>query len=477
MIDVTVGDLLGHRSTGVRTVESIVMAARRAVAGREEPADAFQATATDAVNRLLECLDGRDRKVLLAREWAPTKLTQERLAAELGVHPTWLWRNESRILSRFAERLIEPAHSQVRQLATELGDRLGIYVPRSTVESELRRLGMEPTAEAAWLLLYLAGPYRELDGWFEKISEEGRQRVDAAVRELYRTETMPTLSVLTDALTAAGMRREVVPAYLEAHALREIAGVYVPSSAGLSDKVAAVLTSNVESMTAGEISAVVGENTSARAVLKALHGKAAFVRTSRTKWSLAERMVPAYGGIAQELTNRIADAGGQVSVRALLDDMLDAFPDVKESSIRTYLATLAFVVEAGMVRCRRADDPWPPVPPLSAVRGASRQSDGCVRITIPVTTQVLRGSGLSIEPPVAEAIGVLPGRSRDFETSYGPVPVAWDPAEPAAPNMGSIRQLARAVDAALGDLLLLIFDPVAGTLRADGIERSASAAR
>ncbi|TDK85348.1 hypothetical protein [Mycolicibacterium mucogenicum] len=470
MIDVTVGDLLGHRSTGVRTVESIVRAARRSVAQRDEPADTSQASATDGVNRLLECLDGRDRKVLLAREWAPAKVTQECLSAELGVHPTWLWRNESRIRSRFAERLGEQAHSQVRQFAEDLGGRLGVYVPRSNVESEIRRFGVEPTTEAAWLLLYVAGPYRERDGWFEKIPEDGGQRVDAAVRDLYRTEPMPALSVLTDVLTAAGMRRAVVPAYLDAHGLREIAGVYVPSSAGLSDKVAAVLKANVEPMTADEISTVVGENTSARAVLKALHGNAAFVRTSRTRWTLADREVSAYGGIAQELKNRVADAGGRVAVRALLDDMLDAFPDIKESSIRTYLATLAFVVEGGMVRCRRPEDPWPIVSSLNTVPGASHRSDGCVQLAIPVTTQVLRGSGLSIEPPVAQAIGVAPGLSRDFETDHGPVPVAWDPAEPAAPNMGSARQLAHAVDAELGDLLVLIFDPVAGTLRADGVE-------
>lgn len=473
LADVTVGDLLGHRSAGVRTVESIVIAARAAVAQQLETADSTQTTATDAVNRLLDCLGSRDRKVLLAREWAPAKVTQERLAVELGVHPTWLWRNENRIRSLFAEWLSEPAHAQVRQSAEQLRRRLGVYVPRSTVESEIRQLGMEPTTEAAWLLLHTAGPYKEHDGWFEDTSRGGRQEVDAALRELYRTEPARTLSVLTDVLMAAGMQREVVPAYVDSLGLREIGGVYVPSSTGLGDKVAAVLDMNSEPMTAEEISAVVGEETTARAVLKALHGNATFVRTSRTRWTLSSRSVAAYGGIAQELTDRIKAAGGRMQVRALLDDMLEAFPDIKESSIRTYLATLAFVVEGGTVRCRRPDDPWPVIPSLNTVPGASRRSDGCVRIAIPVTTQVLRGSGLSIEPPVAEAIGVAPGHTRDFETAYGAVPVAWDPAEPAAPNMGSVRQLASAADAGLGDLLILVFDPAACTLRADGIERTA----
>ncbi|MFL0240833.1 helix-hairpin-helix domain-containing protein [Mycobacterium sp. SMC-17] len=467
--DATVGDLLRHRSIGVRTVESIVMAARAAVKQHEDAADPPMATAAEAVNRLLERLDWRNRKVLLAREWAPKKVTQDRLATEIGVHPTWLWRNESRIRSRFAESLGEPAHSQVRQSAEALGRRLGIYVPRSTVDSEIRQLGLEPMTEPAWLLLYVAGPYRERDGWFENVSHDGRRRVDTAVRERYLAEPAPTLGELTTVLTAAGVRGDAVPAYLDPLPLREIGGVYVRSSAGLSDKVAAVLHSNSEPMTAEEICAVVGDETSARAVLKALHGKATFVRTSRTRWTLASRNVPAYGGIAQELISRIEAAGGRSPVRTLLDDMVDAFPDIKESSIRTYLATLAFVVEDGEVRRRRPDDPWPNIPSLHTVPGASRQSDGCVRVEIPVTAQVLRGSGLSIEPAVAEAIGILPGHCRDFKTADGVVPIAWDLSEPAAPNMGSVRTLAHSAGAQLGDSLVLVFDPDGGALRVAGV--------
>lgn len=468
----TVADLLGHRSAGVRTVESMVMAARTAVAQRQMAADPTRTTATDAANRLLDCLGTRDRKVLWAREWAPAKVTQERLATELGVHPTWLWRNESRIRSRFVELLNEPVHEGVRQSAAELRRRWGVYVPRSTVESEFCRLVLDPTAEPAWLLLHVAGPYREHDGWFEDTSRGGRRRVDEAVRELCRTEPAPTLSVLTDVLTAAGMQREVVPAYVDSCGLREIGGVYVPSRAGLGDKVAAVLSSNGEPMTAEEISAVVGKGTTERAVLKALHGNDRFTRTSRTRWALAGWNHPEYGGIAQELTHRIKAAGGRMPVRALLDDMLEAFPDVKESSIRTYLATLAFVTEGGMVRCRRPGDPWPSIAGLEAVPTAFRRSDGCIGIAVPVTTHVLRGSGLSIDSPVAQAIGVSPGHSRDFETDFGVVPVTWDLAEPGAPNMGSVRQLASAADAGLGDSLVLIFDPAKGTLRADCVQGS-----
>ncbi|WGI32449.1 hypothetical protein [Mycolicibacterium aubagnense] len=470
--DATVADLLGPRSAGVRTVESMVMAARAAVAPQQETADPTQTTATDAANRLLDRLSTRDRKVLWAREWAPAKVTQERLAAELGVHPTWLWRNESRIRSRFAELLSEPAHRDVRQSAAELRRRLGVYVPRSTVESEIRQLGMEPTTEAAWLLLHVAGQYREHDGWFENVSQGGRRRVDASVRRLLRAEPGQTLETLTRELAAEGMRRDAVPAYLDTLALSRIGGAYLPSRSGLRAKIAAVLDAVGRPMTAEEISGVVGDSVGAKSVLKALHGNDRFTRTSRTRWALAGWNHREYGGIAQELTTRIEAAGGRVLVSELLDDMRAALPDVKESSIRTYLATLAFVTEGGMVRLRRRGDPWPSIPGVEAVPTAFRRSDGCIGIAVPVTTHVLRGSGLSIDSPVAQAIGVAPGHSRDFETDFGVVPVTWDLDEPAAPNMGSVRQLASAAGAGLGDSLVLIFDPAKGTLRADCVQGS-----
>jgi hypothetical protein len=470
--DTTIADLLKYRSSGVRTVESIVMAARAAVNQLEESADRPQPTLADALDRLLDDLGERDRKVLCAREWGSEQVAQERLAAELDVSPTWLWRNEGRIRSRFAELLNEPSHAQIRQSADELRRRLGVYVPGTTVESEIHQFALDPTSEAARVLLYVAGPYKEHGDWFEDTPRGGRKRVDASVRRLVRAEPAPTLRTLTQELTAEGMRREVVPAYLDTLALSRIGRAYLPLHSGLRDKISAVLHETGQPMTAEEIVSVIGYAVGAKSVLKALHGNARFVRTSRTRWALAAWNLPEYGGIAHEITARIEAAGGRVRVSELLDDMLRAFPDVKESSIRTYLATLAFVTESGMVRCRRPEDLWPSIPSLDTVPGASRQPDGCVRIAIPVTTHVLRGSGLSIDPPVAEAVGVTPGSSRDFETACGAVSIAWALAEPAAPNMGSIRLLARAAGAGLGDSLALIFDPDQGALYADCVQES-----
>ncbi len=465
--ETTIAELLESRSSGVRTVASIVTAAHDAVAQLADCVDGPQPSLADRLDRLVAGIGERDHHVLRARAWGSTQVTQERLAEELGVHPTWLWRNESRIRSRFAELLNEPGHLRIQQSADELRRRLGIYVPRKTVESEIQQLALEPTSETARLLLYVAGPYKEHEDWFENVSQGGRRRVDACVRSLFRGEPAQTLEALAGELTAEGMRRDVVPAYLDRLALSRIGSAYLPPRSGLRAKIAAALNAAGRPMTAEEISGMVGDSVSAKSVLKALHGNDTFRRTSRTGWALAGWSHPEYGGIAQELTNRIEAAGGRMPIRALLDDMLDAFPDIKESSIRTYLATLAFVTEGGMVRCRRPEDAWPSIPSLSTVPGAVRQSDGSIRIAIPVTAQVLRGSGLSIDPPVADAIGVKPGNRRDFETSCGAVSVAWALSEPAAPNMGSIRRLAEAAGARLGDSLVLIFDPDEGALRAE----------
>jgi len=470
--ETTIAELLESRSSGVRTVASIVAAAHDAVSQLADSVDGPQPSLADGLDRLVAGIGERDHHVLRARAWGSTQVTQERLAEELGVHPTWLWRNESRIRSRFAELLSEPGHFRIRQSADELRRRLGIYVPRETVESEIQQLGLEPTSEAARLLLYVAGPYKENGDWFEDASQGGLRRVDACARRLFRGGPAQTLETLAGELTAEGMRRDAVPPYLDTLALSRIGGTYLPPRSGLRAKIVAALDAAGRPMTAEEISGMVGDSVSAKSVLKALHGNDTFRRTSRTGWALAGWSYPEYGGIAQELTNRIEAAGGRMPVRTLLDDMLKAFPDIKESSVRTYLATLAFVTERGMVRCRRPEDAWPSIPSLSTVPGAVRQSGGCIGIAIPVTAHVLRGSGLSIDPPVAQAIGVTPGNRRDFETSNGSVSVAWALSEPAAPNMGSIRRLAKAAGVRLGDSLVLIFDPNEGVLRAERGQRN-----
>lgn len=150
-------------------------------------------------------------------------------------------------------------------------------------------------------------------------------------------------------------------------------------------------------------------------------------------------------------------AGGTTKVDDLITDLLSTYPDIAENSIRTYLSTPAFITKSGVVRRRTANDPWPPIPPLRTARGAFRNGANEIRLAITVTIDVLRGSGQSIRPTVAAALGVSPGQRRTFTSQTGALTVAWHLSSPNGSSLGSLRVLAAASGAGLGDTLVLVF--------------------
>jgi hypothetical protein len=81
------------------------------------------------------------------------------------VNPVSVQRNQPRAQARFAELLADPAHQEVSAHATELGRRLGPYLPADVLDVELRRLGVDPSGQAAEVLLHLAGPYVGRGQW------------------------------------------------------------------------------------------------------------------------------------------------------------------------------------------------------------------------------------------------------------------------------------------------------------------------
>jgi hypothetical protein len=195
-----------------------------------------------------------------------------------------------------------------------------------------------------------------------------------------------------------------------------------------------------------------------------------FIRTSKSRWALRVWGHDEYGGIAGELGARIDAAGGWLTVEDLIADVLASVPDVTEASVKAYLhRALAFVVESGMVRRRNENDLLPAPAPLRSVRGAYLSGDE-IRFAVPVTADVLRGSGMAIPAALAAALGVSPGQQRDFDCPFGQVSVIWRLASSVGPYVGSLRALARGVAAEEADTLVLGFDPEQGALRVSRVD-------
>jgi hypothetical protein len=194
-----------------------------------------------------------------------------------------------------------------------------------------------------------------------------------------------------------------------------------------------------------------------------------FVRATRQAWGLRAWGIDGYAGRVRRNRRPHRRRNGKANIDELIRDMLSRFPDVAENSIRAYLSTLAFICEAGLVRRRTDTDERPPVPVLNTVRGVFRNGDKEIRLAIPVTTDMLRGSSLQLRPAVAAALGVSPGQRRLFSSPDGQVAISWRLSLTNGPSIGSLRSSATARGATHADTLVPAFELDKSTLEADRI--------
>ena len=103
--------------------------------------------------------------------------------------------------------------------------------------------------------------------------------------------------------------------------------------------------------------------------------------------------------------------------------------------------------------------------------GAFRSSERTVSLLISVDVQLLRGSGRSLNGPVAVVLGVVPGQPRSFSHADGVLNVTWPMTSAMGPSLGSVRVMATRVEAMVGDRIRLDFDIEDGKVSAERVPR------
>lgn len=435
-------------------------------------------TPVDAVNEILELLDFREREVLIRRLTVDTPETLEAIAGRLDVTRERVRQIQQKGQANLARLLSTTSNRAVTWYAHEIRRILGPYLPYTAAEVRLHNLSIPMPSETASLLLYLAGPYKRTNGddWIENIAISGRELVASAITKVFSAAPSAAHETLLGGLQEVGMRSDDAEAYLRQKVkLRQWNGRWIRWQGSAVEKARAVLELLGEPATAETVTEVIGEGYSVNTVQNGMSQDPRFMRTGKRKWGLRAWGIEEYSGIAEEIMERIDSAGGSVNVEHLVRELVDTFPDISENSVRMYLGTPAFLVEGGSVRRRTDDDEWPVSSEIRDARGAFLTSDNELRLAILVTRDVLRGSGQSIHEAVALALGVTPGRERTF-TSPDEISlrVRWRPWSTSGPDIGSVRALATATDAQIGDMIVLIFrlddDTVEGVTIPAGIE-------
>ena len=255
---------------------------------------------------------------------------------------------------------------------------------------------------AAEVLLHVAGPYGRCGTWVEDRKEGGggRAQAAAAVDAVFAVQAAPSTASLLQALVDLGMPAGIALIYLEKHsALRRFGDVWVRWAGDTAaNRAEAALHVLGAPATAEAILATINSDggTSLKRVNAVLSMDDRFVRASRSTWGLRAWAIPEYAGIAHAIGDAIDAGGGKATVKEVMSDLRARYPDITESSIRSYVSTLEFITKRGVVRRRTKADRWPPVPPLNTIRGAFRNGANEIRVAIPVTSELLRGSGQTL---------------------------------------------------------------------------------
>lgn len=461
----TITSLVNRPKGGIGTVRVIMIAAREAITlARTTRVDVDQDPAT-AASRLIDRLSRYDYTVLSMRVWALNPHTRAETAEPLGVRPINIQRNQPRAHQRFTDLLTEPPYAAITDCAEALRRHLGPLTCEQAARRALIEHGLDLSTDAGQMVLHLAGPYARKDGWLERAGSNGVATAIAAVDAALLKHGAPTTATLVQALTHLGTPERTAHDFLDSRpGLRRIADKWVRWET-LTDKIEAALHLRADPMHATDITTAVGEGYLEARVRDILNEDSRFVRASKQTWALRRWGIDEYTGLASEIAARIDAHRRPVSTRVIVDDLISRFPDVSESSIRSYLGAPGFVIEKGTVRRRKKADGWAPVAPLNTVRAVFRNGPNEIRVALTVDADLLRGSGQSLHPALATALGLHPGDELTF-TGTTTITVYWRTLSPHGASVGSLRALAGTLNSTRGDTLVLVFNTADSTVDA-----------
>jgi len=322
------------------------------------------------------------------------------------------------------------------------------------------------------LLHWAAGGYRILGQW---LCASGTIPPDTGLVLRFADEAgVVDVEALKQDLRSAGLRDAVLERWLtDTGQTRILDGQTILWAGSVADKCAAVLGARGRPADTDWLVNAISEGHSVRSTRNRLFEDPRFVRTSKSLWGLRSWGMEEYTGIADELKQRIEEQGGFAKLSDLARELADAF-GVKESSVRVYAEAPMFILEAGILRLRGADEPYPIDREVARARGCY-VADGKVSYLLAVDKDAIRGSGRSCPEQLAAALGVIPGSPKEFAHDLGRLLVTWVETSGLGPSLGSTRSLVESLGAGSGDWLRLDFELNSSTVSATKVVGEAEA--
>jgi hypothetical protein len=399
-----------------------------------------------AAEQLLAAFNDRERATLeRILDFDGSAPTLQELGEQFSVTRERIRQVETKVKQRLAASLTDVRYTALVAAADRLRDRLGSAIPSDDLVGEFAEY---PPDLLDRLILHLAGPYR-FDGDWYVLDSLGS--FDAAVGSAFdsaATDGIAPLDAYRDALSELGVRDEYLERAITGdRRLRVVGDDVVEWTGSLSTKAVLALRRAGTPLLFDELVQFVGPN-SERGMSNQVHADERIVKVGVSRFALAEWNMDTFEGVVPTMITRLQT--GPREVTALGQELAEEF-GVSPNSVGI-LATQhpAFLVEHGSVMLRPEDRPYEPFTDLVRTRNCY-VIDGVWSWRVPVDRDVLRGSGRALPEAFAVHLGATPLESGTLDSPVGPVMLSWR----QFPSIGSMRSLARSLDAEEGDWMFV----------------------
>ena len=296
---------------------------------------------------------------------------------------------------------------------------------------------------------YLAGPYRIDGDWIFLSHFNSWEDVLEEAFDSSSENQVATVAALRDALNTIGVDPTLLERLLGGTTnYRRFDDWVVLWSGSHAERATRILATRNTPMTTEELVEVLNPE-NRQSFSNALHASNRVKRVGNQRWARSEWDGETYLGIVPAMCERLALS--PVAIDQLATDLHQEF-DVAEASVRIY-ASLSplFVLQAGVVRLRRIDEPYKPKTTLESNRRCELVGNKWA-LRMPVDHDLLRGSGRQIPEPWAVYIGLQPLQTLELTTDFGPLTASWR----HQPGISSLRRIAAGLSAESGDFMLLL---------------------
>jgi hypothetical protein len=377
--------------------------------------------------------------------------TLGKIAGELGITREGVRQLQIRTTKRLRRLLTDPKFAPLNDYAIELQDALGTATPVQQASEQLG-VSFRPSHQVdlgSELLLFLAG-YRVDGSWLLRTNTNVQTSVGDVVEDALAGDVL-SIQELDEVWAMLGIpersRRPVLESLPNIHVIGDSV---MPWGRGIGDKCEALLKYFGEPKSARDLSDAVPQSHALGTLKNALARDPRFQRVGKDKWALSSWGGDPYPGVFPALVAELERKGGDASINALARILHEKF-GIPRASVLIMAGTSPFLVQEGTrVRFRTSDEKFIPDRTLATSRGCFKLDDGW-SLQIPVTYDIVRGSGTLIPQAFAIYVGVKPGERRTFFWNDREISIAWHNQNP---SISSLRSVAEDLAAGEGDVLV-----------------------